>query len=384
MAPSAPRDVARLARHRSERASTVTSPEGSAAAASGTCTVAIPVFNRKEMVLRAVKSALAQDIPGLDVLVVDNRSTDGTWEALQGIRDARVRLVRNGRNVGLFGNFNRCIDLASGEYLRFLCSDDALTSGCLRREIEAMDASPSAVLLSSQARRITPRGDVLGRHADHFPPGRYGGTTAVAGVLRFTADYGFNPLNYPSGVLLRTDAVRRAGHFDESMQLAADVDLFFRVLAAGDLLVADHVGCEITVHGGQEGSRVSRNALVMREAYLLLERFGETLGAPRSLRHVAKQLGGMCLRFAIQARIRGDADSARQYLELARAHGCGTTDMTVALARIAVVRSLLRLTGVRLLPPGFAMSSANHSPRAMTASTRARPGTRAPEDARGA
>lgn len=335
------------------------------------------------MVLRAVESALAQDVPGLDVLVVDNCSTDGTWEALQEIRDARVRLVRNSRNVGLFGNFNRCIDLASGEYLRFLCSDDTLTRGCLGREIEAMDASPSAVLLSSKARRVTLRGDVLGTHADHFPPGRYGGTAAIAGVLRFTADYGFNPLNYPSGVLLRSDVVRQTGHFDESMQLAADVDLFFRVLAAGDLLVADHVGCEITVHREQEGSRVSGNALVMREAYLLLERFGDTLGSPPALRHVAKQLGGMCLRFAIEARFRGDEDSARQYLEVARAHGCGTSDMTAALARIALVRSLLRLTGVRLLPPGFATSSANRGPRAMTASTHARPGTRAPEDATG-
>jgi glycosyltransferase involved in cell wall biosynthesis len=362
----------------------VTHPGDRTAARAPTCTVAIPVFNRKEMVLRAVASALAQDVPGLDVLVVDNCSTDGTWEALQRLTDPRLRLVRNSHNVGLFGNFNRCIDLATGEYLHFLCSDDTLTADCLSQEIAAMESSPSAVLLSSKARRVTPNGAVLGMHADHFPAGRYDGTTAIAGVLRFTAEYGFNPLNYPSGVLLRTSVVRQAGHFDTTMRLAADVDLFFRVLSAGELLVADHVGCEITIHRGQEGSRVSENALVMQEAYLLLERFGAALGPSRAVRYVVEQLGGMCLRFAIQARYRGDADSARQYVELARAHGCGTIAMTIALARIASVRALLHVAGVRMLPPGFATSSASRARQATTASSRARRGTPAPGDATGA
>jgi len=348
------------------------------------CTVAIPVFNRKDMVLRAAASALQQDVPGLDVLIVDNCSTDGTWEALQRISDPRVRLVRNSHNVGLFGNFNRCIDLATGTYLRFLCSDDTLTADCLEPEIKAMEASPSAVMLSSRARRVSPSGGVLGMHADHFPPGCYDGTTATAGILRFTAEYGFNPLNYPSGVLLRTSVVRKAGYFDTTMRLAADVDLFLRVLAAGDLLVAEHVGCDITVHRDQEGARVSGDALVMREAYLLLDRFGGALGSPRSIRHVANQLGGMCARLAIQARYRGDLESTREHLELARLHGCSSLDMATALTRIAAVRALFHLFGVRLLPDGFRNASASAHGLATTEAPRPSRGSRAPGGARGA
>ena len=349
-----------------------------------TCTVAIPVFNRKDMVLRAVASALAQDVPGLDVLVVDNCSTDDTWEALQRLTDPRIRLVRNSHNVGLFGNFNRCLDLTSGRYLRFLCSDDVLPVDCLPPEIEAMEACPSAVLLSSRARRVRPTGEVLGMHAHHFPPGSYSGKTAIGAVLQFTAEYGFNPLNYPSGVLLRTSAVRRAGHFDTSMSMAADVDLFLRMLETGDLLVADHVGCDITIHHGQEGARLSGDALVLREAYLLLERFGGALGSARSVRHVARQLGGMCARFAIQARYEGDSVSARRHLELARRHGCGNAGMAMALARIAALRALLRVFGVRILPHGLAEEAARRDKRATTASPRVRRGTRAPGGATGA
>jgi glycosyltransferase involved in cell wall biosynthesis len=328
-------------------------PPDLADAAEPCCTVAIPVYNRRTMVLRALASVLEQPLPGLDVLVVDNCSDDGTWEALQTIDDPRLRLARNARNVGLFGNFNRCLELARGRYLRFLCSDDVLAPGCLTDEVAAMNAQPSVVLLSSMARRVGADGTVLGSHADHVPPGVYAGRTAIAGVLQYKADYGYNPLNYPSGVLLRTEAVRRAGRFDTTMRMAADVDLFLRVLGEGDLLVTEHRGCDVTIHPNQEGARLAGNADVMREEFLLLERFGAAIASPPTRRRVAQSLGGFCLHFAVRDWARGDWASARAHIAVGREHGCKTPGMAAALARIAARRILLKALGVRLLPSGF-------------------------------
>jgi len=318
--------------------------------ASPTCTVAIPVFNRKDMVLRAVDSALEQDVRGLDVLVVDNCSTDGTWEALQRITDPRVRLVRNSHNVGLFENFNRCLDLATGGYLRFLCSDDVLATDCLSGEIADMEANATAVLLTSTARRITGLGETLGTHAHHFPPGLYPGTGAIAGVLWFRGEYGYNPLNYPSGVLLRTAAARLAGRFDESMRMAADLDFFFRILLRGDLLVIDRHGCDLTIHPAQEGATLAGRVEVMEEEYLLLRRFGSLLESPQALRHVTDQMGGLCLRFALGGWRHGDRNSARRHIALANAHGTSVASMVAACVRIILRRALLTTFGVRRLP----------------------------------
>lgn len=317
------------------------------------CTVAIPVFNRRDMVLHAVESALAQTVTELEVLVVDNCSTDGTWEALQTVVDPRVRLVRNERNVGLFGNFNRCIELAGGTYLRFLCSDDALAPNCLSEEIAAMEARPEAVLLSAQARRVLPSGGLLGAHADHFPAGVYPGRTAIAGTLKFKADYGYNPINYPSGVLLRTSAVRRVGGFDASMRMAADMDLFFRVLSTGDLLVLDRLGCDITIHPHQEGARLTGQTVVMEEEYLLLDRYGAALESARERRRVNDRLGGMCLRFALGGWWQGSPASSRDHVALGRLHGTTMIGMVVSFVRLLARRVLLKLFGVRLLPHGF-------------------------------
>ena len=317
------------------------------------CTVAIPVYNRKNMVLRAVRSALAQNASDLEVLIVDNCSTDGTWELLQSLDDSRLRLVRNDTNVGLFGNFNRCLDLASGEYLRFLCSDDVLAPDCLRDEIRTMEETPSAVLLSSTARRIRPSGEVLGTHADHFPPGVYPGATAIGGVLWFRGEYGYNPLNYPSGILIRTAAARRAGPFDVSMRMAADMDFFFRTLALGDLVVLDRHGCDITIHPDQEGVALTGWTEVMEEEYLLLDRFGALLGSARALRHVTDQIGGLCLRHALGNWRRGERELGRRHIALARAHGARLPTMSAACLRIFVLRLLLRTLGIRRLPAGI-------------------------------
>jgi glycosyltransferase involved in cell wall biosynthesis len=348
------------------------------------CTVAIPVYNRKALVLRAVESALAQSVSGLEVLVVDNCSTDGTWEALHTVVDRRLRLVRNTHNVGLFGNFNRCLDLTSGTYLRFLCSDDTLAPGCLAAEIADMEENPTAVLLSSTARRVSSTGELLGTHADHFPAGAYPGRTAIANVLRFKAEYGFNPLNYPSGVLLRTDAAKRAGHFETTMRMAADVDYFFRVLAAGDLLVSDRHGCDITIHREQEGAQLAGQAVVMEEEYLLLDRFGDALESERAVRRVAGYMGGFSLRFALGALRRRDKASAARHLALARSHGSSIVGMSVALLRIVILRLLLRILGVRLLPNGLRERVGRRRDSATSAVPRASHGTHAEGGATGA
>ena len=153
------------------------------------CTVAIPVYNRKNKSLNyvALESALAQRLRDMEIVVVDDCSTDGTWEVLQTYHDSRLRLVRNERNLGLFGNFNRSLQLAQGKYICFLCSDDKLHPNCLTPEIEMMEQHENVVLLSTYGRRVDEHGNILGMQANHFPPGIYDGESAITGALWFQA-----------------------------------------------------------------------------------------------------------------------------------------------------------------------------------------------------
>jgi len=105
-------------------------------AADPLVSICIPTYNRAGMIRTAIESALAQTYGNIEVIVVDNASTDSTEEVVKGIHDGRLQYHRNPVNLGLFGNFNRCIELAHGEYIHILHSDDSIDPGftgtCIR------------------------------------------------------------------------------------------------------------------------------------------------------------------------------------------------------------------------------------------------------------
>ncbi len=92
--------------------------------------IVIPVFNGMPYLRRAVASALGQSFTRLRVTVVDNASTDGTWEWLKQLEatDQRLRLIRNSENIGMIPNMRKSFDVIEAERYCFLCADDMLFS----------------------------------------------------------------------------------------------------------------------------------------------------------------------------------------------------------------------------------------------------------------
>lgn len=90
--------------------------------------ILIPVFNRKAYIAECIQSALGQTFKDFEVVVVDNASTDGTWEICQqfAVNDTRVRVFQNEINLGPVRNWLRCVDEARGKYGKFLFSDDLM------------------------------------------------------------------------------------------------------------------------------------------------------------------------------------------------------------------------------------------------------------------
>jgi len=97
-------------------------------------TIAIPCYNGEGSIERALKSCLDQKTTSdFEVLVVDNASTDSTPKLLAGFYDRRLRVIRNEDKLCIFGNHNRCLFEAKGEYLIFCHSDDMLADLALER-----------------------------------------------------------------------------------------------------------------------------------------------------------------------------------------------------------------------------------------------------------
>lgn len=103
--------------------------------------ILIPVYNRENLIEETVQSALNQTYKNIEIIVVDNQSTDNTWEILQKLASQyeRIKIFQNERNIGPVRNWKRCIDEANGEYGKILWSDDLIAPQFLEKTVPYLE-----------------------------------------------------------------------------------------------------------------------------------------------------------------------------------------------------------------------------------------------------
>ncbi len=212
--------------------------------------VVIPAYNRPTMVVRAVRSALAQTPrPPAEVIVVDDCSTDGTGEAAE---RAGARVIRHGVNRGEGASRNTGIGQARQDWIALLDSDDEWLPDLL------------ATLWPLRNGHVLVGGASLSCEEGRDEP-RYGGHIGSRPIVLRTP----RPLIYPenfvaaSGTMVRRDVVRSAGGYAEGMKGGADMDLWIRVLEYGSGLVVPYPVVLYHRHVGQ----VTADAEMMASAH---------------------------------------------------------------------------------------------------------------------
>ncbi len=102
--------------------------------------VIMPAYNAERFIEGAIASVVSQSISDWELLVIDDCSTDGTYEAALRQKDPRICVLRNDVNLGVAKTRNRGIDLAKGKYIAFLDSDDLWHPQKLRKQLEMLEA----------------------------------------------------------------------------------------------------------------------------------------------------------------------------------------------------------------------------------------------------
>ncbi|HYB43602.1 MAG TPA: glycosyltransferase [Candidatus Methylomirabilis sp.] len=202
-------------------------PRGVRAGASPRVSVMIPAHNRAGVLGRAIRSVLAQPVADLELIVVDDGSTDGTAEVATALADPRLRLVRLPGQRGVAAARNAAIAAAAGTTLAFLDSDDEWAPEKLERQLACLEALPGrdrAVVTS----RYTRYNDLTGRLA---PPER----PMPAGEPFGCIVAGSAPL--PSTAVLPRSTLEAAGPFDEDLPALADYEFWLRLADASTRFV---------------------------------------------------------------------------------------------------------------------------------------------------
>jgi len=126
--------------------------------------VVIPVYNREGYIGDAIQSILSQTLQDFELIVVDDGSSDGTPEAVERVRDPRIRLVRNRENLGIPQTRNRGLEEARGEYVAWLDSDDMALPSRLQVQVDFLDRAPAIALVGSWAGTMNDAGHWLPRY----------------------------------------------------------------------------------------------------------------------------------------------------------------------------------------------------------------------------
>lgn len=106
--------------------------------------IVIPVYNRSGIILDTLNSALGQTYPNTEIIVVDNHSDDGTYDVVRNFAElhTNIKTYRNDTNIGPVANWIKCLEYASGEYLKILWSDDLIAPAFIERTIEFIINNP--------------------------------------------------------------------------------------------------------------------------------------------------------------------------------------------------------------------------------------------------
>lgn len=167
--------------------------------------IGIPVYNGERYLPVAVEAFLGQSFGDLELIIVDNASTDRTEEIARGFaeRDPRVRYVRNESNIGAARNFCRAFELARGEYFRWASSDDLPGEGVIERCVEVLDQEPSIILAYARTMLIDGDGNPTRPYDDNLD------LRSPDPVVRFKQFFERVGMCNPVYGLIRSDVLRR-------------------------------------------------------------------------------------------------------------------------------------------------------------------------------
>jgi GT2 family glycosyltransferase len=288
--------------------------------------IMMPYYGDVAMMQDAVRSILAQDDPDWHLTVVDDGEAAGVPEWFAALDDTRVDYLRNPVNLGVTGNFRKCVELAKRDRMVMMGSDDLMLPDYVTtvRRLEAL--APGAGIVQPGVEIIDETGRVVGGglvdatkrriYAPKGPgPHRLRGQELAVSLLRG------NWLYFPS-ICWRTDAVAAVG-FRAELEVIQDLDMIVKLVERGEELIAgDHVCFQYRRHSGSESAKqaVDGSRFAEARAYFLetadrLDSIGWTEAAAVSRRHRSARLHALTLVPAALKQHR--TDSARQLVRYA-------------------------------------------------------------------
>jgi glycosyltransferase involved in cell wall biosynthesis len=238
--------------------------------------VIVTAFNRERYIEQALVSVLSQTLTSLELIVVDDGSTDSTVERIAGFSDPRLRLIRHDRNLGIPAARNSGLYAAEGKFVAWLDSDDVALPTRFERQIRYLAQHPGVAMIGCCASKISATGTRL--RGTRAPPLDY---QAIQAWLLFRSAF------QQSSITGRADVLKQYP-YKHDFPVCEDVDMFVRI--ARDHCVANMPAVLVRrrIHAGQT-IRESRDRIIEAQGRIsapMLDKLGIACSDDDLKRHV--------------------------------------------------------------------------------------------------
>ncbi|EEF58246.1 glycosyltransferase family 2 protein [Pedosphaera parvula] len=232
--------------------------------------ILVPTYNYARYLRETIESVLNQDFEDFELIIVDDCSSDNSHEVIAhyAAQDGRIRYQINAKNLGMVANWNYCLSLAKGEYIKFLFGDDTLADRqALTKMVRMLEENPSAVLAVS-ARNILDEHSQVIEIMDHL------GTNGVQlgqDVIVRCLESNANLIGEPSVVLMRKCDTARG--FNPSYRQLTDLEMWFHLLEKGNAIYTSEPLCSFRKHPQQQTEVNKVQQIGEKEQLVLLTEF---------------------------------------------------------------------------------------------------------------
>lgn len=286
--------------------------------AGPTLTVAIPTYNRPDLLERALRSVTRplRRADEVEIVVSDNSTEDASEvlvERLLANWPGPTRYVRNRPGVGAEPNFNRCRELANGRYVLILHDDDYLLDGACSAILDAIDsAAPHHRVLLFGVRVVDEHERTLRRR--EFEADVY--LSPEQALERVLSNSSF--VRFPA-IVVHRDAYEQAGDFRAELKNPVDFDMWIRLFGRFGVRCLPTTTCAYTVHQGALTSEMFNETTIDRLLGIFDRVQAEAVVDPADLRRYRASFFHQFVLAAAWRRLRtGDLAGARRVMDLLR------------------------------------------------------------------
>lgn len=197
--------------------------------------ICIPTYNAEKTIEETLQSILNQTYRNLEIIIVDDASTDSTLRTLKKFKDFRIKIYRNSENIGAEHNWTKCVKLATGDYIAIFHADDIYNHRIIEKQIKILENYPSVLAVFTMADYINNDDKTIG--GCDLPP-----------ELKHRNIYNFSEIFIPilnqknifitPSAMVRGEIFKKCMPFDwDHFETAADLDLWLRISKMGQIAI---------------------------------------------------------------------------------------------------------------------------------------------------